>query len=88
MARTKGSERMSGKIRRFGPSWHRLLASGFIASSRVGPTISTLLAHVDQIHRRAGIVLALSHGVLGRMTGEGYVKSCERPAACGKYPPG
>jgi hypothetical protein len=42
MARTKGSKRMSGKVRRFGPSWHRLLASGFIVSSRVGTAISNL----------------------------------------------
>jgi hypothetical protein len=44
MARTKGSERMSGKVRRFGPSWHRLLASGFIVSSRVGPRFKVLIA--------------------------------------------
>ena len=50
--------------------------------------ISTLLAHVDQIHPRAGVVLALGHGVLGRMTGDGYVSSRERPAAFGKHPPG
>src|SRR4029077_8724875 len=39
MARTKGSERMSGKVRRFGPSWHRLLGSESIVSSRGGPSL-------------------------------------------------
>jgi hypothetical protein len=42
-----------------------------------------LAAHVCQIHHRAGFVLALGHGVLGRNASGGYVTLVlrKRPAA-------
>jgi hypothetical protein len=58
------------------PSWTRF------------PIVGPLDSAVAEVHRRAGWVLALGHGVLGRMTGDGNVSSRERPAACGKHPPG
>ena len=43
--------------------------------------VHALPAHIGEIHRRAGFVLALGHLCSSEMAGGGYAVSRERPAA-------